>query len=653
VDFWDTRSSTCTRMLDLPSGVVGHPVVFSPSGKRLAGFCDGRMVIWSTDNGKEHQSIPVSGYPQDLAFSCDGQRLVWSEGNQVHVWRMTTENTLPPPTAFPTSRSPRPLFSPHDPDLLAYQLDDQTLVLQTLTSRSQTRHLKIDGQQILCFGFSGDGSMIAAGSGKGVAKVWKTGGWDLEAIFVRSYDKDITSLAFSPDGTRLAVTTASTISILNLGSSISDTTIHRQWRPDLCSIYDTITQVIFSPDGNILASSIGTWSLLWDMEDTQTYPDTNNIKASFTCVVEDSQTDDIEVFDGYEVWQAYTFGIKPFAITKGGNDMRIWDAETGESLHVFDDISPGSMLATSISNHVAVLDTERGVLRVMNAATSQNLSSFNIGQVDEAVALCLSPQGSLLVIFCEDRCLRIWTCAAHASPTEISFDLDSELQHAGISRDASAAVWATKRTINLWKLEGSEVSTAQLDNWEDGKEVGLCAMALWHDPSAVIVGMCNEDGEVMIWEPKNVDNPRPWVIHHLHDCAWRHMLFPEATQILVAGNDDVVTLFQLNPDHSPTTRTSSFALPKGVRLQAISRVNDNSSTYLLTLHGLRDQDQYHGLMAVKMELDLPNPPSLPLCWLPSDIEVTSTSVKDYRVVLCCESGEVLILDISGIQKYGF
>jgi len=61
----------------------------------------------------------------------------------------------------------------------------------------------------------------------------------------------------------------------------------------------------------------------------------------------------------------------------------------------------------------------------------------------------------------------------------------------------------------------------------------------------------------------------------------------------------------------------------------------------------------YGLMAVKMNLGSPNPPVLQLCWFPSDIEVTYTSVKDYRVVLGCKSGEVLILDVSGIQKYGF
>ena len=655
IEFWDVRAGICTRKLDLQSGFVGDPVVISPNGKTLAGYDGSRIRVWSMENGQEQQSILVGDHPQDLSFSSDGQRLVCSVRNEVRVWRFTMEPGSPSPTIFPTSLSPSPVFSPHDPNLLAYLLDSQTLVLQNLTSPSQTRHLKMEeGEHISCFVFSNEGSKISAGSDTGVVTVWRTtANCDSEVVLVRSYNEVIRSLALSPDGARLAVASGTLASVLNLGSSISNTTIHRQWKVADGPVENKIIQLLFSPDGNTLAlvTPYG-HPLLWDMEDAQTYSNADNVEP----------LDHMQRVEGASI-----FGTKPFAITGSDDKVRIWDAETGESLRVFDEFSRESILATSTSDKFAILDPRHGELRVMNATNSQDLTIFNIEPADQPYALGLAPDGSLLAMFLEDQRLRIWTSAAQAS--QASFDLDSNVQCAEISPDASVAVWATGHAINLWDMEGGVVS-ATLPNDSGGREsLLLTAIALSAGPSAITIGMCTSNSEVIIWEPHNVENPGPWTTHHLYrdPNTWTshriyqdeqeylssqvfYMHFPNATQILAASRI-VITLFQLNSDHSPTARTSSFSIPQDIWLDSISPINDTSSTYILTVW--RRSMGIYGLMAVKMNLGSPNPPVLQLCWFPSDIEVTYTSVKDYRVVLGCKSGEVLILDVSGIQKYGF
>jgi len=106
--------------------------------------------------------------------------------------------------------------------------------------------------------FSPDGKLFAMASYLGYARLWETATWR-EAATLRGFKLGAQSVAFSPDGNRLAT-----------GAGAGDTALHL-W--DVASWLDVLTlsaegslfwQTQFSPDGNTIGTRSGDGILnLW------------------------------------------------------------------------------------------------------------------------------------------------------------------------------------------------------------------------------------------------------------------------------------------------------------------------------------------------------------------------------------------------------
>jgi WD40 repeat protein len=113
---------------------------------------------------------------------------------------------------------------------------------------------------------SDDGRLVAAGDLSGTVRVWETA-TAREIWVLDGHEDDVESLAFSPDGSLLATGGIDDVLIVwhaATGKLVRRLEAHRSWSEG-GFFYGGVTDVVFSPDGSILASSGGDGViLLWD-----------------------------------------------------------------------------------------------------------------------------------------------------------------------------------------------------------------------------------------------------------------------------------------------------------------------------------------------------------------------------------------------------
>ena len=236
----DRRLPYEVKVLDTTTGravhvLTGHTheatsVVFSPDGRRLASAgidivkqipspavagLERTVRVWETTAGKE---LFVLKWPKKrvdcLAFSPDGRRLV-TAGEETQVWDVESGKELPF-SAGHTGAISAVAFSP-DGDRLASAGDDKTVKVWDLASGRETLSFKQQARKVRRLVFSPDGKRLVTVGGDRDARddppavtVW-------DAITGKEClslpDADPGSVAYSPDGKRLAGVAASLVKI--------------------------------------------------------------------------------------------------------------------------------------------------------------------------------------------------------------------------------------------------------------------------------------------------------------------------------------------------------------------------------------------------------------------------------------------------------
>ena len=230
-------------------------VAFSLDGSTLASASWDRTIrLWNPRNGQHIRTLTKhAGGVASVAFSPDGQTLASGSADQtVQLWDTTTwelKRTLRGHTHIVDSVA----FSPEG-DMLASGSRDKTIRLWNPHNGEYIRTLTGHTKDITRLAFSPDKQILASGSRDGTIRLWNTDAGTRERTLPGNSGHN--PVAFSPDGVTL---------LIGGRGILSWDTETGQYKAALTGDIGSVFSVVFSPDGQMVASGSGDNKVrLWD-----------------------------------------------------------------------------------------------------------------------------------------------------------------------------------------------------------------------------------------------------------------------------------------------------------------------------------------------------------------------------------------------------
>ena len=392
IRLWNVHTGEFIKYLEGHRKSV-NSVVFSPNGNTLLSTGEDGICLWDVDTGEYIEEVEISavsaafspdgktcaiasetgisvrnartfqflkdlrenrgsednnfrgkdiGSIRSVAFSPDGNTIVSCGGNNVHLWDSDTNQLLE--TLIEHTDSVNSVVFSQDGETIASASDDRTIRLWNVNTREHIKTLMGHADSVRCVVFSWDGETIASSSNDRTVRLWNANtGEPIKTL--TGHVENVNTVAFSPDGNTIA---SGSGQLLYLGGGEDSGTCVGQeirlWNANTGELIKTlightsvVNSVVFSPDGNTIASGSGHWwgyegkastgeeVCLWNTNTGELIKTLTGHKDVVSSVAFSPDGNLIVSGDWYD-WDGY--------LSSGtwSGEIRVWDAHTGEHL---------------------------------------------------------------------------------------------------------------------------------------------------------------------------------------------------------------------------------------------------------------------------------------------------------------------------------
>jgi WD40 repeat protein/serine/threonine protein kinase len=318
----------------------------------------------------------------------------------------------------------------------------------------EPRTLKGHASGVTSVAFSPDGQRLASGSYDHTVKIWSTAtGLDLGPL--KSHAGVVTSVAFSPDGRRLASgSDDQTVKIWDSATGQALLTLEGHTKP--------VRNVAFSPDGRRLASGSDDQTVrIWDSATGQ-------------------QLHTLKGHAGIVTSVAFSPDGRRLASGSVDNAAKIWDSTTGQELLTLKGhTKPVKSVTFSPDGRRLASGSDDQTVKIWDSATGQALLTL-MGHAGLVTSVAFSPDGRRLASGGHDNAVKIWDGATGqplvslrehpVGVTSVAFGPDGQRLASG-SFDSTVKIWSSATGQEVVSLKGHADMVTSVAFSPDGRRL--------------------------------------------------------------------------------------------------------------------------------------------------------------------------------------
>jgi len=414
VTIWDAASGQPVAKMSRPKGSVWAVAVSADGERIVTGGEDAMVRIWDAASGQAmYAAAGHSGAVRAVAFSSDRRWMVsGSADKSARIWDAATGKALH-------------TLNGHECGVQAVAISPDAGTVATASCATLRLWFAESGklaatlagewrEGITAIVFSPDGAQVAAVGGSGEVRVWNA--LTYGGAILRRASADVTRVAISPNGARLALYRTKTQSI-----EVEDS--HRKalwnWQADA-----PVTALSFSPDGSRLAAGWPDGTVrMWNAATGQAAGDVGKFGAAAS-------------------WLGFTVDGSRLLVGTGAIKLNLNGA-------------PATTISVAYSpDRKRIAEGQAsGEIAIWDAGSRQNLAVLK-GHSGAVGALAFSPDGSRIISGAADKTLRVWDAATY-DPLLVMGDRDETIASVSFAPEGTRLYSvSTEGTVRVWEGGG-------------------------------------------------------------------------------------------------------------------------------------------------------------------------------------------------------